>query len=136
MGDNAYPVVHFEIIGQDPAALRHYYRQLFGWDFGVGDATTTEVSAPGEYGFVDGSKTRAEDGTIGINGGIGGGNGYQSRVLFYVAVPDVETALRQAEQLGGKRLMGPARAPDGPLEVGRFVDPEGHVVGVAGAANE
>jgi uncharacterized protein len=49
------PVVHFEIIGTDPAGLRGYYGELFGWEFQTGDATTETVSQPGEYGFVDGS---------------------------------------------------------------------------------
>ena len=30
------PVVHFEIIGSDPATLRRYYAELFGWDFQIG----------------------------------------------------------------------------------------------------
>ncbi|RBQ18227.1 glyoxalase [Spongiactinospora rosea] len=121
------PVVHFEIIGGDPARLRDYYAELFGWEFNVGDAATGEVSDPGRYGFVDGGSTG------GINGGIGGGPGFSGRVLFYVEVPDVEEALRAAERLGGKRVMGPAGDP-GILVVGHFTDPEGHLVGVAGAA--
>jgi predicted enzyme related to lactoylglutathione lyase len=32
------PVVHFEIIGNDPAKLRGYYGELFGWEFQTGDA--------------------------------------------------------------------------------------------------
>jgi len=124
----AQPVVHFEIIGRDPAKLRAYYGELFGWEFHTGDAATEEVSAPGRYGFVDGSTTG--DGA-GINGGIGGGADYEGRVLFYVGVPNVEEALRKAESLGGKRLMGPAGTP-GILVVGRFTDPEGHLIGVAG----
>jgi predicted enzyme related to lactoylglutathione lyase len=120
------PVVHFEIIGRDPATLRSYYGELFGWEFNVGDATTDTISAPGNYGFVDGSTTGH-----GINGGVGGGAGYEGRVLFYVEVPDVEAALRRAESLGGKRLMGPEGTP-GSLMVGQFTDPEGHLIGVAG----
>ena len=27
------PVVHFEIIGNDPERLRGYYGDLFGWEF-------------------------------------------------------------------------------------------------------
>ncbi|WP_129669441.1 VOC family protein [Phytoactinopolyspora endophytica] len=123
------PVVHFEIVGSDPATLRSYYGDLFGWEFGLGDASATAVSAPGEYGFVDGSTTG--DGT-GINGGVCGGQGYEPRVLFYVGVPDVEAALQKAESLGGKRVMGPARSSDGPLVVGHFTDPEGNLIGVAG----
>jgi predicted enzyme related to lactoylglutathione lyase len=120
-------VVHFEVIGSDPARLRRYYGELFGWEFQVGDATTEAVSPPGGYGFVDSATT---DG--GINGGVGGGPGYEPRVLFYVGVPDVEAALREAERLGGKRRFGPEGTP-GTLMVGQFTDPEGNLIGVAGS---
>ena len=122
------PVVHFEIIGADPARLRSYYGELFGWEFSMDDAVTEAVSTPGNYGFVDGS--RNGDGAV-INGGVGGGDGYEPRVLFYVGVPDVEAALARAESLGGTRRLGPAGIP-GKLAVGRFTDPEGNLIGVAG----
>jgi uncharacterized protein len=120
------PVVHFEIIGTDPAQLRGYYGELFGWQFQVGDATTEAVSEPGNYGFVEGATTGD-----GIDGGVGGGDGYAGRVLFYVSVPNVEAALQKAESLGGKRQMGPEGTP-GTLVVGHFTDPEGNLIGVAG----
>jgi predicted enzyme related to lactoylglutathione lyase len=120
------PVVHFEVIGRDPAKLRSYYGELFGWEFQTGDAATEAVSEPGNYGFVDGSTTGD-----GINGGVGGGEGYEGHVLFYVGVPNVEAALAKAESLGGKRRMGPEGTP-GTLVVGRFTDPEGNLIGVAG----
>ena len=120
------PVVHFEIIGRDPARLRSYYGELFGWEFQNGDAATGAVSQPGNYGFVD--RTTTGDG---INGGVGGGEGYEGRVLFYVSVPSVEAALTRAESLGGERRMGPEGTP-GTLVVGQFIDPEGHLIGVAG----
>jgi predicted enzyme related to lactoylglutathione lyase len=123
--------VHFEIIGNDPAELRDYYGELFGWEFQTGDAATDKVSQPGMYGFVDGTTTGEGNG---INGGIGGGEGYERRVLFYVGVPSVEAALRKAESLGGKRLMGPEPGSGGDFAVGRFIDPEGNVIGVAGPA--
>lgn len=116
------PVVHFEIVGTRPAGLREYYADLFGWSYEVGDAATDEVSQPGEYGFVQGGD--------GINGGVCGGTGFTPHVLFYVGVPDVEAALREAERLGGTRVMGPARR--GAFAVGHFTDPEGNLVGVAG----
>jgi hypothetical protein len=122
------PVVHFEIMGNTPDALRDYYGGLFGWKFNTGDAISEKVSQPGKYHFVDGSTTG--DGN-GINGGIGGGDGFQHRVLFYVGVPDVETALKTAVSLGGTRLLGPEPA-SGDFTVGQFADPEGNVVGVAG----
>ena len=118
------PVCHFEIIGHDPAALRRYYGELFGWTFATDDAATDAVSEPGNYGFVD-----AE--VAGLNGGVGGGDGYERRVLFYVGVPDVAAALADAERLGGTREMGPEGTP-GRLVVARFTDPEGNVIGLAG----
>lgn len=122
------PVVHFEVIGADPVKLRGYYAELFGWEYGVGDATTDKVSQPGMYGFIHGNTL---GGGTDLNGGIGGGQGFEPRVLFYVCVDDVEAALRKAESLGGKRLLGPE--PEGAdFQVGRFADPEGNVIGIAG----
>lgn len=126
----ALPVVHFEIIGTDPARLRSYFGELFGWEFDTSAPVAAAVSEPDDYGFVN--RTTTPDGT-GIPGGVGGGAGYQPRALFYVGVPSVEAALRQAESLGGKRVLGPERAPTG-LVIGHFTDPEGNLIGVAGAA--
>ena len=120
------PVVHFEIIGSDPERLRRYYGELFGWTYEVGDTVSESVSQPGRYGFIEGA-------TVQLNGGVGGGDGHRPSVLFYVGVPDVEAALRRAEELGGTRRMGP-EGREGALVVGHFADPEGNVVGVAGTA--
>jgi len=124
------PVVHFEIIGKDPAKLRDYFGELFGWEFDLPSPVSEAVSDPASYGFID--RMTTSDGT-GIPGGVGGGAEYESHAIFYVAVPDVEAALAKAESLGGKRLMGPERAPSG-LVVGHFTDPEGNLVGVAGVS--
>jgi predicted enzyme related to lactoylglutathione lyase len=123
-------VVHFEIIGKDPAKLRDYFGELFGWEFDLPSPVSEAVSDPASYGFIN--RMTTSDGT-GIPGGVGGGAEYESHAVFYVAVPDVEAALAKAESLGGKRLMGPERAPSG-LVVGHFTDPEGNLVGVAGLA--
>lgn len=118
------PVVHFEIIGPDPSQLRDYYSRLFGWDATPGSPVAEGVSAPDAYAFVD-----AADG-VGIPGGIGGGDGFAPKVLVYVGVPDVAAVLDEAELLGGRRLLGPVRSPNG-LIVGQFRDPAGIVLGVA-----
>jgi predicted enzyme related to lactoylglutathione lyase len=122
------PVVHFEIIGNDPAKLRRYYGELFGWEFDTSGPVHPEVSEAGNYGFVDGSASG------GSNGGVGGGEGYDAHVVFYVGVPDVDAALATAESLGGKRLMGPTSAPGIDLVVAQFTDPEGNVIGLAGVS--
>lgn len=126
----AQPVVHFEIIGKEPAKLRSYFGELFGWEFDTSSQVATAVSEPDDYGFVNRNTT--SDGA-GIPGGVGGGAAYQAHAMFYVGVADVEAALQQAERLGGKRVMGPERAPTG-LVVGHFTDPEGNLIGVAGPA--
>jgi uncharacterized protein len=126
----AQPVVHFEIIGKDPANLRNYFGKLFGWEFDTSSPVAEAVSEPDNYGFMD--RVTTSDGT-GIPGGVGGGPRYGNHVLFYVGVADVEAALQKAESLGGQRQMGPERAPTG-LVVGQFTDPEGNLIGVAGTA--
>lgn len=124
----ANPVVHFEIIGKNPKKLKSYYNQLFGWE--ANNAPVAEaVSAPANYGLID--RPSSDDGT-GIPGGIGGGDKYTSHAVFYVGVDNVEEALKNAEKLGGRRIMGPAKNIHGGVVVGHFTDPEGNLIGVAG----
>lgn len=133
------PVVHFEVIGTDPARLRGYYSQLFGWEFDTSGPVAPTVSQPGNYGFTEagatgGATEGATGGGAGIPGGVGGGPDYDSHVIFYVGVPDVEAALRKAESLGGVRRMGPEQPSGRDLVVGHFTDPEGNLIGLAGPA--
>lgn len=115
------PVVHFEIVGKDSAALRSYYSELFGWEFATDNAM--------DYGMVPREGNTTADG-IGIGGGITvGPEGYPGHVTFYIEVPDVEASLAKAESLGGTRMMGPETPMEG-IEVGLFTDIEGHTIGV------
>jgi uncharacterized protein len=119
------PVVHFEIIGKDGAALRSYYSSLFGWEI--------DADNPLGYGTVPREGNTNPDGA-GIGGGIAEGpEGYAGHVTFYVEVPDVEAALTDAERLGGTRVMGPEEPMPG-LVIGQFNDPEGHTIGVVKTA--
>ena len=123
------PVVHFEIIGNEPEKLRSFYGELFDWEFDTNAPVSDAVSDAGNYGFVD--RYTAGDGT-GIRGGVGGGGIYAPHTIFYVAVPDVEAALQAAERLGGMRVLGPEKNPGNDLVIGHFTDPEGNLIGVAG----
>jgi len=122
-----HPVVHFEIIGQDPSRLRGFFGELFGWEYEM-TPVATPVSDPDDYGFIE--LLTADDGA-GIRGGIGGGLGHEPRAIFYVGVDDVEQTLECAERLGASRQMGPETAPNG-LVVAHFTDPEGNLIGLAG----
>ena len=60
------PVVHFEIIGNEPQKLRSFYSELFGWK--LGDMMAPEM---GSYSMIDGESAGipggiAVDGIIGI----------------------------------------------------------------------
>jgi predicted enzyme related to lactoylglutathione lyase len=116
------PVVHFEVMGKDGAALRSFYSELFGWKI--------DADNPMNYGIVQRDGNVSPDG-VGIGGGVGEApEGYSGHVTFYIAVPDVEAALAKAESLGGSRMMGPDKVMDTTMEIGQFKDPEGHVIGV------
>lgn len=119
------PIVHFEVMGKDARALGSFYAQLFDW--------TVDTNNPMSYGIVAREANLNAD-RVGIGGGIGQmPEGHDGYVTFYVEVPDVEAALASAERLGGTRVMGPETPMEG-LEIGMFLDPEGHVVGVVRSA--
>jgi uncharacterized protein len=115
------PVVHFEIIGKDGEKLKSYYSELFGWN--------VTSDNPMNYGVIDREENQNADG-IGIGGGIMGMEGGPSYVTVYVEVEDCEAALAKAEELGGKRVMGPDEVGGQGILIGQFEDPEGHMVGV------
>jgi uncharacterized protein len=123
------PVVHFEITGSDPERLRRFYGDLFDWEFDTEAPVAQAISQAGNYGFI--ARCTTGDGT-GIPGGVGGGDAYQGHVIFYVGVPNVEAALRKAESLGATRRLGPVQNPGAQLVVAHFLDPEGHLIGLAG----
>ena len=130
-------VVHYEIQGRDGAKLREFYRALFDWDATIVDPDNRE-----NYALIDRDQNLDLAGN-GLSGAIAQvpsvlpaswrgpslEEGFAGGVTVFVAVPDVETALQQAEQLGGSRLLGPDPLFPG-VEMGRFADPEGHTIGV------
>ena len=118
------PVAHFEVSGEDPGKLRDYYARLFGWEFDTNSPVAPSVSEAGKYGFMTSD--------AGIPGGIGGGPGYPSHAIFHVGVDDVAAALVNAERLGGTRVPGPEKNPNGQLVVAHSRAPDGNLIGLAG----
>jgi predicted enzyme related to lactoylglutathione lyase len=121
------PVVHFELIGPDPARLRDFYSQLFGWHATPGAPVAERISLQTEYSFL----TPAPDAPPAA-GGIGGGPQFDSHAIFYVGVPNVEDALAQAQALGATVALRPQRNEGGGVSVAHFRDPAGNLVGIAG----
>jgi len=115
-----YPVVHFEITGEDPATLRSFYSALFGWQVSTSHSANYWLVKPEYSARLEGP---------GMSGAIGAGPpGHPGRVVIYVEVPDIDEALTKAEALGGARMFGP-QSFNG-FSIGLFRDPEGHMVGV------
>ena len=106
-------VVHFEVLGQDAAALGRFYGEAFDWEM---------------QDVMGGSYFMAHpDG--GIPGGVGSAQGGPGHVTFYIEVADPAAALEQIGQLGGRTIQEPMDVPGGPT-IALFADPEGHVVGL------
>ncbi len=109
------PVVHFEIVGRDGAALRSFYQDLFGWSI--------DADNPMNYGIV-------EAGEGGIAGGVA--QGESPSVCFYVQVDDPQSALDEAVRLGGK-VAHPVLSIPGMVTFAQFTDPEGNLIGLVAA---
>lgn len=111
----ANPVVWFEVVGRDTAALKGFYGDLFDWKLSDLEAMPYTIADP-----------EAENG---LRGGIGPDpSGNSGHVTFYVEVDDLEGSLAKAEQLGGSKIVGPIDIPD--ARIALFADPEGHTIGL------
>ena len=125
----ANAVVHFELIGPDPAHLRAFYAALFGWDAQPGAPVAPAISSLGDYSFIS-----PEPEWSAAAGGIGGGAGFAAHAIFCVGVENVADALAAAEALGATVVLQPQRNPGGDVAVAHFQDPAGNLVGIAGPA--
>lgn len=111
------PVVHFEIRGKDGKRIQDFYARLFDWQ--------VDANNPMSYGMVAPSQA-------GVGGGIT--QSPEPMVTVYVEVPDLDEALRKAEGLGAKTVMGPQAVPGGPT-IAMFQDPDGNAIGLIKAGS-
>ena len=113
----ANPVVWFEVLGKDSAALRQFYRDLFGWRISDGNPNNAV-----DYGLVD-----AED--DGVPGGIGATpSGGRSFATFAVDVKNPKAIVAEAERLGGKTIVPLTKVPGLDMEKAYIEDREGNVI--------
>ena len=106
------PVIHFEIGCRDRAKTGDFYSKLFGWQITqAGPASNIETGGQGISGHITSLGHEPEHYTI-----------------FYVDVDDVQAALNQATELGGKKLVGPIKIPTGTFAW--FADPDGNMIGL------
>lgn len=112
----ANPVVHFEIIGPDGAALQQFYRDLFNWNI--------DSNNEWQYGMV------ASGGEGGIGGGIAADQEPKNRVTVYAEVDDPQKYLDRAVELGGTVVLPVMEMGEGMPTIAMFTDPAGNTTGL------
>jgi len=110
------PVVHFEILGEDPKKLQKFYKSVFDWSI--------MTNNPINYALIEPAGDR----------GIGGGimaprEGEGSYITVYIEVDDLQAYLDKIEQAGGVTTVPVTEIP-GMVTFAMFEDPEGNRVGL------
>jgi predicted enzyme related to lactoylglutathione lyase len=107
------PVVHFEIGCRDSAKTQEFFAKLFDW----------KITVAGPAAMIDTGAGR------GIQGHITAlGHEPHNYVTFYVEVDDINAYLAKAQELGGKKIVGPVEIPTGSFAW--MTDPEGNAIGL------
>ena len=109
------PIVHAEIRSKDPDATRKFFGDLLGWSY------PDPGAIPG-YTFVD---TGVPDAVFTAISPLQGG---ADLVTFFVAVDDIDAAVKRAADLGGQVIQEPQHIPG--VAFALIADPQGHVVGL------
>ncbi len=105
----------FEIACRDGVELRQFYERVFNWRFTQpDDAGYSQIEGGSENG-VGGLLHEEEHGPI--------------ETLIYVQVTNLQKALDDAEQLGGKTILPPTSTV-GSRRIAQFEDPEGNIIGL------
>jgi len=116
-------IIHFEIPAQDVDKLKSFYENLFGWKI---------VKTPGdfmEYWVIQTVPTDDKGMPMrpGVNGGMYKKQSESNIPVNYVRVEDIDKALHDVVELGGKVTMGKQEVP-GIGYVAQIRDPEGNPI--------
>jgi uncharacterized protein len=111
-------VTHFEILGDDPGALAHFYRSLFGWQIDKATAVDyfhIQTAPPNEKSIRGGLTCRAIP---------------QPRSwVHYVSVTSLDDAIQRALSLGGTIVREKTAVPK-TAWYAVVEDPQGNVFGM------
>lgn len=114
MGDDwSRPVVHWEIVAEDPGAQAAFYRRLFNWDIGDGSFMAIPAGLGGPEPGPAGHLRRGD----------------KPGVVLYVQVRDIRSSVTLAAELGGRVTTEPFDLPAGPT-LAFIEDPEGNRLGL------
>ena len=126
------PVTNFEIVGNEPKALRQFYTTVFNWELNEYEE--------GYYWFETGSES-----DNGIEGHIYPPNDeipledgveFANNITIYVTVNDINSTMKQVQSLGGTILMKPVVVSDKGQQIAMFLDPSGNRIGLYQAGND
>jgi uncharacterized protein len=112
------PVVHWELMSQDPAKVSDFYAKVFDWK--------VQHRPEFNYRIVD------TGGEGGINGGIvkpQREGPWPGNMLCYIAVDDLAAYRRKVVAAGGKICVEEHEVP-GMGAFSLFTDPEGRMMGL------
>ena len=112
------PVVHWEMMSQDPAKVSAFYEQLFGWKI--------QHRAELNYRLVE------TGGRGGINGGIfkpEQTGPWPGSLTMYILVDDLAAYRQRIVAAGGKICVEEQEVP-GMGWLSLFTDPEGRMIGL------
>jgi uncharacterized protein len=107
------PVVHFEIGCRSLQKTSQFYSELFDWS----------INQQGPAAMISTGADKSITGHI-----TSLGHEPHNYTIFYVEVEDIAAALKKAESLGGKTIVGPIPIPTGTFAW--FADPEGNTIGL------
>lgn len=110
-------VIYFEIPSANPGTNRHFYEQVFGWQF--------QQWGGREYWFAQ----TGNEAERGINGALMKEAGPQQTVINTIAVDDIDFAIRKIEETGG-RLVKPKRVIPAVGWLAFFTDPDENLFGL------
>jgi predicted enzyme related to lactoylglutathione lyase len=112
------PVVHFELMSKDPAALAGFYEKIFGW----------KITHKPELNY----RIIETGGKDGINGGIvkpERKEPWPGNMLCYIAVDDLAAYRKKVVDAGGK-IHVEEQEVSGMGSFSLFTDPEGRMMGL------
>lgn len=120
-------IVHFEIPAENLEKLKGFYEKVFGWKIVKSPPGIVDM----EYWLIETVPTDKEGMLLrpGVNGGMYKKDMAGSTSVNYVAVADIDNALKEAKRLGAKVVADKAEIPKvGWIAVLR--DPEGNPIGL------
>jgi predicted enzyme related to lactoylglutathione lyase len=102
-------IIHFEIPAENIEKLRGFYEKVFGWKIVKSPPGMVDM----EYWLIQTVPTDNEGMLLrpGVNGGMYKRNMAGATSVNYVAVEDIDKALREAKRLGAKVISDKMEIP-------------------------